>query len=133
MMIRMALVIGLMVVTIGGCKTARIKPVDPVPMATGSAEETREVIQKALMRRGWAIGKEEPGAIYAMLSNSAYTAVILLTYDAESVNISYSDSTNLKYRKNRKGREYIHKNYNKWIKRLAGDIRMLGRSVKQST
>lgn len=130
MKIRMALVLGLTVATIGGCKTARIKRVDPVSVATGSAEETREVIQKALMRRGWAIGKEEPGAIHAMLSNSAYTAVILLTYDAESVNISYSDSTNLKYRKNRKGREYIHKNYNKWIKRLAGDIRVLGRGVK---
>lgn len=133
MKIRMALVIGFMAVTIGGCKTARIKAVDPVPVASASAEGTRGVIQKALMRRGWSVGKEEPGKIYAMLSSSAYTAVILLTYDAETVNISYSDSTNLKYRKNRKGREYIHKNYNKWIKRLAGDIRVLGRNVKEST
>ena len=133
MKIRMALVLGLMVVTIGGCKTARLKTIDPVSVANDSAEQTHDIVYRTLVGRRWGVVKEDPGTIHAMLPGGAWSATILLSYDAESVTIRYLDSANLKYRKNKKGREYIHKNYNVWIKRLADDIRMLGRSVKQNT
>lgn len=130
---RVALVLALAAATITGCKTARMKPVAPIEVSYSTPEQTRDIVRKALIGRHWALVDEKPGAIHAMQSGGEWSVAIDVTYDADSVEIRYADSSNLKYHKTKKGRESIHKNYNLWMKHLANDIRMMGRHVKKDT
>jgi hypothetical protein len=125
----MALILGLMLLATGGCKTGRMKTIAPIPVADNSAEETHDIVHGALVAAGWTVLKEEPGAMHALLSDSDWSAAILVAYDAKFVRIEYSDSSNLNYRKSRRGRETIHKNYNVWTKRLADTIRVASSCV----
>ncbi len=52
----------------------------------------------------------------------SHRATSLIKYDAKQVEISYLDSSNLKYWKSPVDDEYIHQNYNKWIEILRRDI-----------
>ena len=77
---------------------------------------------RALVGRGWSITKDEPGELRANLMVRSHMANILIKYDAETVQISYLDSSNLRYWKSPVDDEYIHRNYNKWIEILRRDI-----------
>ena len=70
--------------------------------------------------------------MHALLSDSDWSAAIVVSYDAKVASIRYSDSSNLSYRKSRRGREYIHQNYNVWTKRLADAIRVSAHSVSKN-
>jgi hypothetical protein len=107
--------------SIGACKVVELR--NPEPIVTALApEKTRSAIVEALGARGWLLAKEEPGEMYATLHLRTHTAQVLVSYDTEEVSIKYLDSENLKYRQNKKGKEYIHKNYNSWVKTLLKDI-----------
>ncbi len=98
--------------------------VTPEPVIVGSkdAKETRRIVGRALVGRGWTITKDEPGELRANLLVRSHMANILVEYDAEKVQISYLDSSNLRYWKSPVDDEYIHRNYNKWIEILRRDI-----------
>lgn len=98
--------------------------VTPEPVIVGSkdANETRKIVGRALVGRGWSITKDEPGELRAKLLVRSHMADILIKYDAEEVEISYLDSSNLKYWKSPVNDEYIHQNYIKWVEILRRDI-----------
>jgi len=96
-------------------------PVIMVPAGVGQGQ-VKAAIVNALDGRGWSIDKLQDGNILTTLHLRDHTATVRVTYDTNSVHISYVSSTNLEYR-TEKGVRYIHRNYNGWIGFLEQDIR----------
>ena len=93
----------------------------PIP---SNQAATLENIEKAVMRGGltlgWQMSPKGPGRVEGVLNLRRHQAVIDVTFDARSFNITYLDSTNLDYREKEKT---IHSNYNGWIQNLEKAIR----------
>ena len=83
-----------------------------------------ENIEKAVIRAGlqlgWQIVSKGPGKAEGVLVLRTHRAVVDITYDTRSFNITYKDSVNLDYSETDKT---IHSNYNGWIKNLEKAIR----------
>ena len=101
----------------------------PIYNVTGSAippspAATMENIGKAVMRAGltlgWQMTSKGPGAVEGVLVLRTHRAVVDITYDVKTFDITYKDSVNLDYRE--KDRT-IHSNYNGWIQNLEKGIR----------
>lgn len=107
---------------LGSCRTAPLYNTGRVPVHASSAEHMRNAILEALAARGWVAGEDQPGVIQATLFVRSHVAKIRIEYDADSFSIHYVDSTNLKYEKKPSGAEYIHKNYNSWVRILTQEI-----------
>ena len=113
------------VVLLGGCHTRTMRLVNPDPIvirSSQSVEQIREGIWDALKSRRWYVTEEEPGVIVAAVSVRTHSAKVRIDYDTESIRLSYVDSENLKYRKTRRGDEYIHKNYHHWVRHLTREL-----------
>ncbi len=85
-----------------------------------AAKDVEAAIKKSLIGRGWRVIESENGLIKAKLNIRAHTATISITYGNGKVTFEYVSSTNLS--KTRKGKELIHRNYNRWIRYLEQDI-----------
>ena len=107
---------------LGSCRTAKLYNTGRVPVEASSAEHMREAILGALAARDWVAAEDQPGMIQASLFVRAHTAKVRIEYDADSFSINYVDSTNLKYQKRSDGTEYIHDNYNSWVRILMREI-----------
>ncbi len=51
----------------------------------------------------------------------SHMAFVDITFDEATYSITYKDSHNLDYKK-RKGKAKIHRNYNKWVHTLNGEL-----------
>ncbi|WP_435103366.1 hypothetical protein [Arhodomonas sp. AD133] len=118
----MALLTGIAVVALGGCRTAPVHNVTEAPVNTGSQAasmaEVREAIIQAGTKLGWQMNADSPGHIIATLNIRSHMAQVDVNYDTTDYSIEYRDSRNLKYDGNE-----IHKNYNGWIQNLDNNIR----------
>ncbi len=103
-------------------RTALIVNPDPFYVSAESTTKMRQIIGQALAGRGWMVTKDDPGDLESTLMTRGHTAKIHVAYDAKTVTIRYLDSSNLKYWKSPGGVEYIHQNYNGWIRRLVHDM-----------
>lgn len=100
--------------------------VNPAPIAIPASLSDKEIskeIRRALLQRGWEVDSESAGTIDSTLHLRDHVAKIRLTYLDHQVKITYVDSTNLNYKKDRDGTEEIHPNYLNWINFLSGDIK----------
>jgi len=123
--------------------------VDPEPVLVPEGMELNKIaegIKRGMSRRGWQVGKEEPGKIVAVLSirNNKHIVKETITYNKQHVQIKYLDSYNMDYQMGTPGSsmedEYgfnnsrhsgnsdvpvpmIHRKYNSWVKNLAADIK----------
>ncbi len=98
--------------------------IDPDPIAVPAGRTPAAVataIKAALVGRTWSVSKETPGRIDATLYIRSHVARIAITYDKAQVRIAYVSSENLKYQEKR-GKRYIHSNYNGWIGNLVADL-----------
>lgn len=98
--------------------------IDPAPIAVPSNLTSAQVsteIKRAMINRGWAVAKEQPGVIDATLSIRSHRAQVKITHDRSQVVITYVSSENLDY-KEKKGKRLIHRNYNSWVNNLVSDI-----------
>ncbi len=68
-----------------------------------------------------SITEERPGALILRLAPRTHVANVRLDYDSKGFSITYLSSENLDYVK-KKGTDYIHGNYNEWVRRLANGI-----------
>jgi len=82
----------------------------------------RIAVAEALLPYNGSITEERPGALVLRLAPRTHVANVRLDYDAKGFSITYLSSENLDYEKNRKGREFIHPNYNAWINRIADQV-----------
>jgi hypothetical protein len=94
----------------------------PIPVPAGlSATQVEQAVRVGVSKRGWLVTKQEQGYAEATLNIRVHTAKIGITYDTQSVQIKYLDSTNLDYEVKKDG-PHIHANYLKWINNTARDI-----------
>ncbi|MCA9469516.1 MAG: hypothetical protein KC643_29300 [Nitrospira sp.] len=111
---------GLILVILGGCRTAPIYNVNEasIPNAIGKElplEEVTKGIVAAGAKHGWAMNVEKPGKIVGTLGVRGHVAIVDIIYNTKSYSITYKDSNNLKYDKED---STIHSNYNAWIRNL---------------
>lgn len=108
--------VGLMFVA---CTTAPI--VNPsVSLTSQPGRTTADVtnaIKAAGIRYGWEMVESGPGVITGTIHVRKHTAVVDISYDAESYHIEYRDSEQLDHLGNE-----IHKNYNRWVRNLQLEI-----------
>lgn len=117
----------LITVFAGGDAQARTQPIHnivdaPLPAKPGA---TMQQIERAIITagsvRGWAIRPVSPGQLLAILNIRRHTAEVTISYTLDRFSITYKTSHNLLYRKSG-DTEYIHRNYNSWIRYLRDDI-----------
>ena len=90
-------------------------------------EKVHAAIKSALLRRNWAITKNEPSAIEAEYTRDQDTkATVRIEHSADTVTIKYVDSTGLRYKPYStivKGPS-IRRTYNSWVANLERDIKV---------
>lgn len=82
-----------------------------------SLDDVYAAIVEGARIRGWKIEKVEPGHALGTLFVRSHVARVDIYYSTDSYSIEYKDSDNLEYADGR-----IHRNYNKWVENLNGDI-----------
>ncbi len=88
-------------------------PIPPHPAAT--MENIEKAIVRAGLTLGWKMTPKGPGNVQGVLDIRKHQAIVDITYDTKTYNVTYRDSTNLDYRADNKT---IHSNYNGWIQNL---------------
>lgn len=98
-----------------------VKNIEDHPISAFSHNLPLRGIARAIVRagtqRGWIMQAIDSNTVRARLEVRSHTAVVDITFDRQTYNITYIDSTNLNYRNGR-----IHRNYNRWIRNLENDI-----------
>ncbi len=88
----------------------------------GGKPPTMAEVEKAIVRAGSALGWKmqpvKPGHVVGTLNLRSHTAIVDVTYDIRTYNITYKDSVELNY-----DGTNIHKNYNGWVQNLDKGIR----------
>lgn len=102
-----------------GCRTSPVYNVSGSPtLAAGTAmqlsmEQAENAIVMGGATRGWKIHKVRDGLMEGVLNVRSHMAVVSIPYSAQSYDIIYKDSVNLKYNGAK-----IHSNYNSWVRNL---------------
>lgn len=97
----------------------------PVAAMNGRAltqKDMRTAIVDAAQARGWVVIGDEPGKLTLRYAPRTHVAIIQVDYDDKGFKIGYVGSENLDYEVKR-GKTYIHGNYNVWLQRLSLDIK----------
>ena len=120
---KVTMFLALALVLLVSCRTTSIMNPGRLTVHCPSREHMRDAIADALKGRRWVVTNEQPDSIEASLILRKHSAKISIDFDADSFDISFVDSSGLKYQKKSNGAETIHKNYNGWIQNLVQDIR----------
>jgi hypothetical protein len=99
-----------------GCRTAPVYNVTEAPVNVSdksTADDVKKAILSAGAGLGWQMKEVKPGHIVGSLFVRHHSAVVDIPYSTNSYNITYKDSTELKY-----DGAKIHGNYNVWIQQL---------------
>jgi len=109
------LVIAVVLLLLGGCRTADLYNVRGAPGSSKAVSlgDVETAIRRAGHRLGWQIVPQGPGRAEGTLVLREHRAVVDITYDTKSYSILYKDSSNLNY-----DGKTIHSNYNGWIQNL---------------
>lgn len=109
-----------------GCTSARVIDLtgEPIPASSSGTDLTLQEVEagifQACARRGWAARTRAPGIIDASITvRTKHRAKVEITYDRAHFGIRYLDSAGLEYRNGR-----IHRNYNRWVAKLAQQIHL---------
>ncbi len=93
-------------------------PIPPNPSAT--MEGVEKAILRAGLTLGWQMAPKGPGLVEGVLNLRKHQAIVDITYDTKTYNITYKNSTNLDFNP---ANRTIHSNYNGWIQNLDKGIR----------
>lgn len=108
---------------LAGCAGTPVYNVSGAPIETNSRNVSLDTVENAIRRAGAALGWQmktiKPGLMVGTLNLRTHSAVVDVAYNTKSYNITYKDSTNLKY-----DGTNIHKNYNTWVHNLDNKIRV---------
>ena len=108
---------------LAACTIQPIYNVKGAPVETpGGKPPTLAEVEKAVVRAGTALGWKmqpvRPGVMVGTLNLRRHTAIVDVTFDTRTFNITYKDSVELDY-----DGTNIHRNYNGWIQNLDKGIR----------
>jgi hypothetical protein len=105
-----------------GCRTAPIRDYES-SYVTASSQVSLDKVAKEIIAAGvglgWQMKKVNEGVIIGTLFLRAHMAQVKITYTANTYNIIYQNSSNLKYDATNRT---IHSNYNGWIQNLNNAI-----------
>lgn len=109
----LALLISAVLLT--GCapRTAPIQNVNQTVGQNYSDAQMKQAIIQAGAANKWVMSPAGPGTLNGHLAERGHTADIRVNYTANSYQIQYVSSQNLKA-----GSGQIHRNYNRWIENL---------------
>ena len=93
----------------------------PVPAGLSMEQIQQRLIAGVLSRKGRTVHAVVAGRIEVRFSVRSHLAFVDITFDEATYSITYKDSHNLDYKKS-KGRAKIHRNYNKWVHTLNGEL-----------
>jgi hypothetical protein len=108
---------------LAACTIQPIHNVKGAPVETpGGKPPTLAEVEKAVVRAGTALGWKmqpvRPGVMVGTLNLRRHSAIVDVTFDTRTFNITYKDSVELDY-----DGTNIHRNYNGWIQNLDKGIR----------
>jgi hypothetical protein len=116
-----AFAVATLLIALSACRTAPIHNVQNSPVTPTGDEITMEQVKDAIIRAGsglgWRMRPVESGHIVGELHLRSHMAKVDITYDTDSYDITYKDSSNL----DKKG-DKIHSNYNGWVQNLDNAI-----------
>ncbi|MGD8429772.1 MAG: hypothetical protein PVH31_05150 [Ectothiorhodospiraceae bacterium] len=107
---------------VAGCRTAPVYNVTDAPVSTmDDSPVTMDQVHDAIVRAGtslgWRMKEVEPGHMVGTLHVRTHMAQVDINYTTEGYDITYKNSSNLKY-----DGTNIHSNYNGWIQNLDNAI-----------
>lgn len=122
-----ALILGLS----GQAHARQAELIDPGPQVlTGvggtslDAAEVRAAIEYGARQRGWRVVEEVPGRVTLRIDpRDKHTVVVAVSYEDRGYRIQYVSSENMKFQ-TRRGKQYIHRNYNRWVANLVQAINL---------
>ena len=120
------LFIGLGLVLLASCTEPLYNVSDSAITLMSGDEPDLEQVTKAILVAGittppgWSMTVVKPGHILASLRIREHFINVDITYTTESYNITYKNSTNLRYDA---GENTIHRSYNRWLEHLDRTIR----------
>ncbi len=108
-------------------KTKLVNPETITVSTTLTLEQVEKAIKGAIIQLGWipvAIKESNDNTkfIHASYAIRRHKLTLGINYSTKQIDFGYIRSTNLKY-KNKRGKQYIHKNYMVWTKELAKQIK----------
>lgn len=106
-------------VLLTGC-APRTAPIENVSQTVGqsySDDQMKQAIVQSGAANHWVMTPAGPGVMNGHLAERGHTADIRVNYTANSYQIQYVSSQNLKA-----GSGQIHRNYNRWIQNLSQGI-----------
>jgi hypothetical protein len=92
-------------------------PLGPPPGSRVTLQDVSRAIWAAGKRLGWEMQEVRPGELTGTLRLRQHLAVVAITHDTSTFNITYTNSINL-----RQHDDQIHRNYNNWVNNLAKAI-----------
>ena len=114
----------LLSVGLAGCRSGPLYNVKSTHLESEgkSLKSIGQNIKSAGRSLGWEMKDQAEGKIRGRLtvSGGKHKASVVITYNTDTFNITYVDSTNLRYRADEKT---IHPNYNVWVKKLEETIK----------
>lgn len=93
----------------------------PVPASLSMEQIQERLIAGVLSRKGRTVQAVAEGHIEVQFSVRSHLAFVDITFNEATYSITYKDSHNLDYKES-KGRRKIHRNYNKWVQTLNGEL-----------
>ncbi|ABZ76976.1 conserved hypothetical protein [Shewanella halifaxensis HAW-EB4] len=102
---------------VSGCTSVKLVNLANEPIPINSAQSIEQAILKGCKAKGWTPIKADSNTIDAYITVRSHKAHVRISYNEHFYNINYVDSTNLDYNYGE-----IHRNYNKWVYKLAASI-----------
>ena len=103
----------------GTSMAGRVELLDE-PETTFEASQRAELpkaLKNAFVIKGWKVSDYTQNGMTAHLKLRAHTVTVKVEIKETSYIIKYVDSTVLKY-KEKKGKRYIHRSYNRWVQNV---------------
>ena len=88
-----------------------------------TAARVKAAILDGARKRRWEVVAVEPGKVTLRYAPRTHEAVVAVRYDDNGFKIEYVSSNNLDYQLKR-GKAWIHGNYNIWLGNLSREIRL---------
>ncbi|WP_308364431.1 MULTISPECIES: hypothetical protein [unclassified Microbulbifer] len=119
------LFIALFTLVLAGCTSHSVMNINdsPVPNRLNGVPQTAETVRQGILAgcvdKGWNCREISPGLIEASIKVRNHRATTEISYNKNSYNILYKNSSMLDYNERN---NTIHRNYNRWISYLDNAI-----------